>query len=298
MTSQRNIIIQTIVLVIIASIFLYFFVNVKAHLRAEDIPSGFAFLHKASGFDVIMDLIPFTTASTNLRAFYVGILNTLLLSVVAIFFSTVIGICIATMCLSKNWLLCKLSDAYIEFFRNIPLLLQIFFWYFILLNYMPQTNNSTIFGNIAFNVQGITFGKIILIPEFLAMLLGLALYAAGHIAQHILNGIATVDRGQLEAAMVSRLTPWQRFKLIIFPQAIRNMLPPIVQQYLTTFKSTALGAAVGYPDLVAIFAGTVLTQTGQAVETIFMTMSFYLLVDMLVAYLINIYQIKTKLPGK
>lgn len=298
MNLSRNFVIQASVLLVIVLVFGYFYINIQAHLHSDNIASGFAFLNKASGFDVIMELIPFNTTSSNLRAYYVGILNTLLLATLATIFSTLFGIIIAMLRLSRNWLVAKVGNCYVEFFRNIPLLLQIFFWYFLLLHYMPQTKDSYRLGGLVANVQGISFAGITMIPELIAMLLGLTLYATSHISQHILNGIATVDKGQIEAAIVARLHRFARFRLIIFPQAIRSMLPPIMQQHLTTLKSTALGSAIGYPDLVAIFAGTVLTQTGQALETIFMTMSFYLLLSMLTACLIDLYQTKSKIPGK
>lgn len=292
MTIQRNTLLQAIALIIIIAICSYFYINIQRHLQLEDVPSGFAFLNKAGGFIVIMDLIPFDTSSTNLRAFLVGILNTLFLAALAIVFSTILGTFLSILNSSRNWLLVKASGIYVAIFTNIPLLLQILFWYFVFLNYMPQPNNSFSLLGVIFNVQGISFLGITLIPELIAMLLGLTLYASGHICLHILHAIATITKGQIEAAIASRITGFLQFRLIIFPQAIRVMMVPIVQQHLTTFKNTALGAAVGYPDLVAIFTGTVLTQTGQAIETIFMTMSFYLFVSMLTAFFLDVYQAK------
>lgn len=298
MRLPRKLGIQLAVILALCAVCIFFYDNIKMHLNAEDISFGFGFLQKPAGFDVIMELIPFTPYSSNLQAFYVGILNTLLLSALSIVFSTLFAIFIAVTFFSRNWLLAQTGKGFINFFSNVPVLLQIFVWYFLLLSFMPQPSQGYTFLGFVVNVQGIFIGSLVIIPELTAMFLGLTLYATSHIATHIINAILAVEKGQIEAAMACRLSPWLLFRLILLPQALRLMIPPIVHQHLYTFKNTSLGAAVGYPDLVAIFAGTVLTQTGQALETIFMTMSFYLLISLFVAYLVDLYKIKTKIPGQ
>jgi len=179
--------------------------------------------------------------------------------------------------ISKNWLVAKLAAAYVETFRNIPLLLQVFFWYYVLLHYLPPPWENPIF-----NVRGLHMGNIVVIPELLAMLLALSLYSASYIAENIRSGLQSVDRGQTEAAKSLGLRNLQILRLIIFPQALRVIIPPLTNQYLNITKNSSLSSAIGFPDLVAVFAGTALNQTGQAVETIFMTMSVYLFISIVV----------------
>lgn len=285
--------IQAVLVALVAIIFLRLYFNVSKHLAHDNIAAGFGFLHDSAGFNIIQHLISFSPASSNLRAFFVGILNTLWLTVLAIILSTMLGMVIAIMRLSKNWLMKKLGMIYVDFFKNIPLLLQVFFWYFILLRYMPQADESIkILPGIYLNIRGLFINNFTLIPELTAMLLSLTLYAASYVSEIFRNGIISVDHGQVEAGMVCGLSPWLRLRLIILPQAAKVIIPPLVGQYLNILKNSSLGSAIGYPDLVSVFAGTVLNQTGQAIETIFMTMSFYLIVSMLVSYILNVYNHK------
>lgn len=297
--NRRTFIAQTIIVLTIVLLWIYFYINVTQHLIQDNIASGFGFLKQPAGFDLIMHLISFSPASTYFRAFLVGVLNTLLLSALAIVFATTIGLCVALARLSRNWLLAKLGTIYVEIFRNLPLLLQVFFWYFVLLHYLPTPPAKLqLLGFISINVRAISIFGITLIPELTAMLLALSLYSASYISENIRSGISSVDNGQKEAAFACGLTPYMTLRLIILPQAARVIIPPLISQYLNILKNSSLGSAIGYPDLVAVFAGTVLNQTGQAIETIFMTMSFYLILSILISYLMNLYNSKMALKSK
>lgn len=297
-TNKRVFWIQALLIILIAGICYYFYTNINDHLEQSKISSGFEFLHENAGFEVIMSLIKFSPDSSNLRAFFVGVLNTLLVSALAIVLSSIFGSLLAHSRLSRNWLLKQLAHGYVNLVRNLPILLLVLFFYFLLLQYMPQPEASFRMYGITANVRGITFGSITIIPEFTAMLLALTAYSAAYIAEHIRHGLQSVDKGQIEAAIVCCLSPWQRFRLVVFPQAARVMIPPIITQHLTTLKNSSLGVAIGYPELVSVFEGSVLNHTGQAIEPIFMTMSFYLLVSILTSYLTTIINRKMVIPGK
>jgi general L-amino acid transport system permease protein len=295
---KTQFLVQVIILVLLALLFMYFYSNAKHHLVHDHIASGFGFLNQDAGFDVIQHLISFDPESNYLRAFFVGVLNTLLLSLLAIIGATILGMLIALARLSNNWLIAKLGAIYVEFFRNIPLLLQVFFWYFTLLRYLPQIEDSWHFLGITINIRGFFIGPFVIIPELTAMLFALSLYSAGYISENIRSGIKSVDRGQVEAAIACGLSTSLSLRLIIMPQASKVIIPPMINQYLNILKNSSLGSAIGYPDLVAVFAGTVLNQTGQAIETIFMTMSFYLCISILTSFLMNLYNRKMVLKGK
>lgn len=290
--------IQLLIVLVIASLFYYFYVNARHHLLSGHIASGFGFLNNEAGFDLIQHLIFFNPDSSNLRAFIVGILNTLLLTFLAIAFASTLGILIAVARLCNNWLIAKLGACYVQFFKNVPLLLQALFWYFTLLHYLPQIENSWHFLGMDVNIRGVFIGPFVIIPELTAMLFALTLYHASYISENIRNGILAVDRGQVEAAAACGLSAYMSLRLVILPQATKAIVPPMISQYLSILKNSSLGAAIGYPDLVAVFAGTVLNQTGQAIETIFMTMSFYLGINTLVSKLSDMYSFRKGLKNK
>src|SRR5581483_2774718 len=148
------------------------------------------------------------------------------------------------------------------------------------------------------NVRGVFVGPFTLIPELTAMLLALSLYSASYISENIRSGINSVDRGQVEAALACGFTPYLALRLVVMPQALKVIIPPMVSQYLNILKNSSLGSAIGYPDLVAVFAGTVLNQTGQAIETIFMTMSVYLCISGITSYIMHCYNRKVTSFGK
>lgn len=295
----HNYLLQTGALLALFSIIGYFVYNATTNLRESGIVSGFGFLRNTTGFDIIMHLIPYSAQSTYLQAFFVGLVNTLVLSSLAVISSTIVGFIVGIAKISKNWLIMQVATMYVEVFRNIPLLLQIFFVYYILLHYMPNVQNTVhIAGVFAVNVQGVVlWNQFVIIPELLAMLTALTLYASSYIAENVRGGIVSVDKGQRDAAVALGLTDGLVLRLIVLPQALRVIVPPLTSQYLNIIKNTSLGAAIGYPDLVAVFAGTTLNQTGQAIETIFMTMSVYLLISLGISLAMNWYNNKYVLVG-
>jgi len=336
--------------------------NLFDNLARRGIASGFGFLDSTAGFGITMSLIPYSEASTYGRAFVVGLLNTLLVSVLGIICATVLGFAIGIGRLSRNWLIARLATIYIETLRNIPLLLQIFFWYFAALHALPSPRHSHAFADSIFlNVRGLYMpspgiesglvwlglgalaglagaalylrysngrfvmatgifvgvtglaalaalpsgfslswdvpalrgfnyrGGWVLIPELVALLLALTLYTAAFIAEVVRAGIEAVPRGQLEAAASLGLSRRRILIDIVIPQAMRVIIPPLTNQYLNLTKNSSLAAAIAYPDLISVFAGTVLNQTGQAVEVIVITMAVYLAISLAIAMCMNFY---------
>jgi general L-amino acid transport system permease protein len=359
------------VLVLITTLIIYEAVsNAVDNLRAAKIASGFGFWEVTAGFDIGQKLIDFTASgSTYGRAFWVGLLNTLLVSAIGIVFATLIGFTVGIARLSNNWVISRLATTYVEFIRNIPLLLQLFFWYNAVLKALPDPRNSFAFpGSIFVNNRGlivpeplfgkgfdmtlvtlgvaviasilihifgkrrqaetgrqlpsgwialgliiilpaiafiaagspITFdlpkqsrfnltGGLQLYPEFVALLLGLSTYTGGFIAENVRAGILAVSKGQSEAAHALGLSGGQTLRLVVVPQAMRVIVPPLTSQFLNLTKNSSLAVAIGYPDFVQIFAGTVLNQTGQAIECIGLTMLVYLTISLTTSFVMNIY---------
>ena len=344
--------------------------NAIENLRAQKIASGFGFWDNASGFDINQTLIPYSaTTGTYGRAFWVGLLNTLLVASIGIVFSTILGFLIGIARLSNNWILAKLSMIYVEVIRNLPLLLQLFFWYNAVLKPLPGPRQSLVLpGGLMVNNRGLYLpdpqfgagsgvilwafllgivawlgfrwwarkqqeqtgkqypvgltglalvlgvplllyfamgrpvsfiypelagfnlrGGIQVFPEFVALLLGLTTYTAGFIAEVVRAGILSVSRGQTEAAYSLGLKPGPTLKLVVIPQAMRVIIPPLTSNYLNLTKNSSLAVAIGYPDLVQVFMGTVLNQTGQAVEVVAITMAVYLTISLVTSFFMNIY---------
>ena len=365
----RAIAFQVIALVVTVAFGLYIFENTQANLRRLGIASGFGFLSSSSGFDIIQSLIPYSPTSSYGRVFWVALLNTLLVSALGVVLATLLGFVIGVARLSKNWLISRLALVYIETFRNIPLLLQIFFWYFAVLRAMPSPRQSLSLGDAVFvNIRGLyvpapqfldgfgwvvvafgiaavaawlvarwarlrqmatgrqfptlsvslalllglpllTFwlagsplewqvpelrgfnfqGGWVVIPEMASLLLALTIYTAAFIAEIVRAGIQAVSHGQTEASFSLGLNPGMTLRLIILPQALRVIIPPLTNQYLNLTKNSSLAAAIGYPDMVSAFAGTVLNQTGQAIECIAITMAVYLTISLLISLAMNWY---------
>lgn len=365
----RAIIFQAVALLATVAFGLYLFENTQDNLRRLGIASGFGFLSSPAGFDIIQTLIPYSAASSYGQVFWVALLNTLLVSALGIIFATLLGFIIGVARLSKNWLIAKLALAYIETFRNVPLLLQIFFWYFAVLRAVPAPRQSLSLGDAVFlNIRGlylpapqfqpgfgwvlatlgiaivlvigltrwarrrqmatgqtfptlltslalliglplITFwlagsplhwqvpelrgfnfqGGLVIIPEMASLLLALSIYTAAFIAEIVRAGIQAVSHGQTEASFSLGLNSGMTLRLIILPQALRVIIPPMTNQYLNLTKNSSLAAAIGYPDLVSSFAGTTLNQTGQAIECIAITMAVYLTISLLISFIMNWY---------
>ena len=365
-----------VLLIIGLGVFLVYIVNnTLANMEARGISTGFAFLSERSGFDILQSLIPYSADSTYGTTFVVGLLNTVLVTAIGIVFATLLGFFVGVARLSKNWLISKIATVYIETFRNIPLLIQIFFWYFVVLRAMPSAKQSMSLGDSFFlNVRGMyipapeggdgfsftliafaigivaTFimrrwakkrqfatgeqfpvfwatlglvlglplvvffltgspltweipelkrfnfeGGIRIIPEFLALLIALSIYTAAFIAEIVRSGILAVSHGQTEAALSVGLTPNQNLRLVVIPQAMRVIIPPMTSQYLNLAKNSSLATAIGYPDIVSVFMGTTLNKTGQAVEIIAMTMAVYLTMSLTISVFMNWYNAKMAL---
>ncbi|MCZ6219509.1 amino acid ABC transporter permease [Escherichia coli] len=331
---------QILAVVAVVGIVGWLFHNTVTNLNNRGITSGFAFLDRGAGFGIVQHLIDYQQGDTYGRVFIVGLLNTLLVSALCIVFASVLGFFIGLARLSDNWLLRKLSTIYIEIFRNIPPLLQIFFWYFAVLRNLPGPRQAVSAFDLAFlsnrglyipspqlgdgfiafilavvmaivlSVGLFRFNKTYQIktgqlrrtwPIAAVLIIGLPLLAQWLFGAalhwdvpalrgfNFRGGIQAVPYGQHEAARSLGLPNPVTLRQVIIPQALRVIIPPLTSQYLNIVKNSSLAAAIGYPDMVSLFAGTVLNQTGQAIETIAMTMSVYLIISLTISLLMNIY---------
>jgi len=344
--------------------------NAAQNLASAHIVSGFAFWNNTAGFDISQTLIDYSASTSTFgRAFWVGLLNTLLVAGIGIVLSTVLGFAVGIARLSRNWLVAHLAGGYVELIRNVPLLLQLLFWYNSVLIALPQLhgsvalpgggilNNRGLFlprpefgAGFGYSAVALTFGVaatlaarifarrrqdrtgeptrllwwafglvvvvpavvfvaagaplsfsyptmgrfnvmggVAILPEFAALLLALTVYTAAFIAEVVRAGVLAVPHGQIEAAQALGLRSGTTLRLVIVPQAMRVIIPPLTSQYLNLIKNSSLAVAVGYPDLVQVFAGTVLNLTGQAVEVIAITMAVYLAISLVTSLLMNLY---------
>lgn len=371
----RALFFQVILIAALGYFFYSIIQNTLDNMNARGVSTGFGFMSEPAGFDILQALVPFDSTYSFGRSFVVGVLNTLLVTALGIVLATILGFIVGVARLSNNWLISKIATVYIETFRNIPLLIQIIFWYSLIVGSLPAVRNSfSLFDSFFLNQRGInipspvygdgfiftgvailigiigafiikrwarirqdktgqTFpvfltalGLIILfplivffisgspltwdvpklggfnfsggatiIPELVGLLLALTIYTAAFIAEIVRSGIEAVNKGQTEAALSVGLTPSQNLKLVVIPQASRVIIPPLTSQYLNLFKNSSLAAAIGYPDLVAVFMGTTLNQTGQAVEIVAITMAVYLTVSLLISMFMNWYNSKMSL---
>jgi len=370
----RGVFYQLLLIAVVGYLFYMAATNAVENLQRARIASGFGFLNNTAGFDISQALIQFSAAgSTYGDAFIVGLLNTLIVSAIGIFFTTILGFVIGIARLSKNWMVAKVAMVYVEVLRNVPLLVQLLFWYIAVLGPLPQPRNSIEMGAGFFlNSRGlfmarpiyaadawvipaalvvglvgtfvyrrwaraqqertgqqypvglVTLGLVLglpvltwivlalfganpisfelpqkgtfnltggmqILPEFVALLLGLTTYTAAFIAEVVRAGILAVSKGQSEAAASLGLKPAQILRLVVIPQAMRVIIPPLTSQYLNLTKNSSLAVAIGYPDLVQVFMGTVLNQTGQAIEVVVITMGVYLTISLVTSALMNIY---------
>lgn len=363
----RGFVYQALTLLALVGFVLWVVDNTISNLRRSNIQSGFDFWGERSGFDISQTLIPYSTESTYADAFFVGLLNTLLVAVIGIVCASVLGFLIGIARLSGNWLVAKIATVYVETLRNIPLLLQLLFWYKAVLGVLPTPRESyqlpfssslsnrglivpkpifeagiepTLFSipaaiaaiillstwakqrreetgqrfpvfwtslAILIAVPALTFfatgspmsfsypelqgfnfvGGVDIKPELMALVLGLVLYTAAFIAEIVRAGILSVAHGQSEASYALGVRPGTTLRLIIIPQAMRVIIPPLTNQFLNLTKNSSLAVAVGYPDLVSVFSGTALNQTGRAVEIVSLTMSVYLTFSLLTSAFMN-----------
>jgi len=378
----KKILPQLITLLLIVLIFGFFTMNAQTNMEARGIDFGFGFLKSAASFDIQFSLIDYDGSHSYGRAYLVGLLNTLLVAFIGIILATLLGAVIGVARLSPNYLIRKTASFYIEFFRNIPLLLQIFFWYFAALRALPMPEDaSLLFGSSFMTIKGfytaapiwvnfdiflvtLIFGMVLIFlfvryaknkqehegkqlpvllissaifiglplltflfggvdlsfsypvirqmsqssytfdggmkipPELIALTLALTLYTATFIAENVRAGIQGIGKGQKEAAASIGLTPSQVLKLVVMPQALRIIIPPTTNQYLNLTKNSSLAAAIAYPDLVLVFAGTAMMQTGKAIEIVGITMATYLSISLAISLLMNWYNKRIAIQEK
>ncbi len=294
----------------LAALVLLVFRTTSANLELLGVQSGFDFLSEKAGFSISQHLIPYSEDSSVLAALGVAILNTLLLAVFCIALASALGLLVGVGRLSSNWLVSRLSLAYLELFRNIPVLLQIFFWYYVALRALPSFQDSLFITDyLVLNNRGLYFpfielsggltvnppvmgrfsyeGGFYLMPEFLALWVGLSLYNASYISEIVRSGFESVPRGQWEAGAALGLKPRAVLRRVAFPQALRAILPPLATVYMNLFKATSLAAAIAYPEIVSVFVGTVNNLVGRPVEVMAVTLAFYAGVSFLVAWLMG-----------
>ena len=380
--NKKRLIPQVLTLAFIISVIAYFSYNAQVNMGNRGISFGYGFLSQESSFDITFSMIDYDGSYSYGRAFLVGLLNTLLVSVIGIVFCTILGVTIGIGRLSQNYLIAKAAEWYVEIFRNIPLLLQIFFWYYGALRLLPLpenamnfydisyltikgwyvpkfiwTNFSVFFSSIliaiiliffvrkygktqreqfgkhipvgiisllilillpliTFLIGGVTLsfeypelykltstvynfrGGISIIPELISLALALSMYTATFVAENVRAGIQGVGKGQKEAAASIGLTRGQILNLVVMPQALRIIIPPTTNQYLNLTKNSSLAAAIAYPDIVLVFAGTALMQTGRAIEIISITMGTYLFLSLTISILMNAYNKKMAIKEK
>jgi general L-amino acid transport system permease protein len=361
---------QIALILVIAGLAYGAIVNVAQNLARAHIASGFGFWNNTAGFDISQTLISYSASTSSFgRAFWVGLLNTLLVAAIAIVLATVLGFVVGIARLSRNWLVARLAGGYVELIRNVPLLLQLFFWYNAVLKSLPQLHGSVALpGGGILNNRGLFLpraefaphfsavlialfvaiaaaivlrdwsrrrrertgrqirifwpvlgllcglplaalalagfplsfsvphmgrfnvsGGVEILPEFAALVLALTIYTAAFIAEVVRAGVLAVHAGQTEAAQALGLRSAATLRLVVVPQAMRVIIPPLTSQYLNLIKNSSLAVAIGYPDLVQVFAGSVLNITGQAVEVIAITMAVYLSISLFMSLLMNLY---------
>jgi general L-amino acid transport system permease protein len=288
-------------LVLAAAAYLVF--NTLANLEARRIASGFAFLWREAGFEIgETALFSYGAADTYAKALAVGLANTFKVAILGIVAATVLGTALGLFRISNNSVLRTASASYIEFLRNVPLLVQLFFWYALITEALPAprqaleplpgvflTNRGLFFPTFSGvpELQGFNFaGGGALSPEFAALLVGLSLYTAAFIAEIVRAGIMAVRRDQWHAAQALGLQRRQVLRHVVAPQALRVIVPPLTSQYLNLTKNSSLAVAIGYPDLVSI-ANTTINQTGQAIEGVAIIMAVYLTISLAVSALMN-----------
>ena len=373
---------QLLTLLFIILIFGFFALNAQVNMDNRGIEFGFGFLSQEASFDIQFSLIDYDGSHSYARAYLVGLLNTLLVAFIGIIFCTFLGIIVGVARLSPNYLINKTAAFYVEFFRNIPLLLQIFFWYFAALRALPKPEDAPLLlGSSFMTIKGLytpsfvwtnlnvfmiflVFALIIIFffnryakrkqenegkqypkflislvifitlplisfliggvdlsfsfpklkqlaatsftydgglgipPELIALTLALSLYTATFVAENVRAGIQGVGKGQKEAAASIGLTPSQVLKLVIMPQALRIIIPPTTNQYLNLTKNSSLAAAIAYPDLVLVFAGTAMMQTGRAIEIVGITMATYLTISLTISLFMNWYNKRIAIQEK
>ena len=312
---SRSIILQLFFAIIVFSFILYLGVNIHTNLSSRNIQTGFSFLYEEAGFEISESIIAYSAEDTYLKALFVGLLNTFKVIIVGNILALFLGLIIAMFTLMNNILLKFIARSYIEVLRNIPLLLQLLFWYSLITQYLPRVKNAISFTqHIFISNRGLNFssfdfynlvinkpkfigfnfeGGLSIGPEFFALLLGLVLYTSAFMAEIFRAGILSINKSQWEAAYSLGLTKLQTFKTIILPQSLKVVIPPMIGQLLNLAKNSSLAVAIGYPDFVSV-ANTSMNQTGQAIELILLIMIVYLIISLNISLFINIYNARNK----
>jgi general L-amino acid transport system permease protein len=288
---RRNLFYQVLAVAMVALLAWWLAGTTLQNMRLRGIQGGFGFLLSPAGFEIGESWLPYQSTDAYWRAFLAGLGNTLRVAAAGILICTLLGTLLGIGRFSVNAIVRALCYAYVELFRNIPLLLQLLAWYLLLTEFLPPIEDpATVAGWMFVSKNGVTFGPgpgaTTFSPEFITVLLGLSLYTAAFVAEIVRAGIAAVPRGQIEAASALGLPRRRTMRLVVLPQALRVIVPPLTSQYLNLVKNSSLGVAVGYPDLVSI-ANTSLNQTGRAVECITLVMAVYLTVSLVIALLMN-----------
>ena len=303
----RGVLYQALAVVVVVFLAWLLISNTLANMRARGIQSGFDFLSQPAGFDIGEGWLNYDAVDPYWKAFLVGIVNTLRVALIGCVLATLLGTLLGIGRFSGNALLRGICRSYVELFRNIPLLLQLLMWYLILIEYLPLPSEALSIGKLVFlSKNGLSFpffngslqfevpvagemqvtGGATLSPEFMAVLLGLVLYTAAFIAEVVRAGIASVPKGQSEAAASIGLSRVRTLRLVVLPQALRLIIPPLTNQYLNLTKNSSLAVAIGYPELVSI-ANTSMNQSGRAVECISLIMLVYLVLSLVTSALMN-----------
>ncbi|MCK5541352.1 MAG: amino acid ABC transporter permease [Desulfobacterales bacterium] len=368
---KRSIIYQIGAACLFAFVAWYLVSNTMTNLERQSIATGFGFLNNEAAFEIGESLIEYSAADRYMKALSVGFLNTLLVSFIGVTLTVILGTFLGIARLSKNWLVSKCAAGYIELFQDIPVLLQLFFWYAFFYEMLPSPKSALspfngiflcnrglivgipqthpvykymflafiiavvliflikkwakkrqdrtgkqfpIFFTSIFLIIGFPFicwlfggtptgmsvpvlkgfnftGGLTISPEFAALLLGLVLYTAAFVAEVVRAGIQSVSKGQTEAAKAIGLKPGKVLNLIILPQALRVIIPPLTSQMLNLTKNSSLAVAIGYPDFVSV-AGTAINQTGQAIEGVMLIMIVYLIFSLSTSAFMNWYNKK------
>ena len=369
---KRALVYQVVVVAVVGWLLYSMITNTARNMEAQGLASGFGFLKSSAGFGIISTpLVPYSEASSYFMVFLVGLVNTIIVALIGCILALIVGFLVGIARLSSNWLVQKIATFYIELFRNVPLLLQILFWYIAVLTPLPGPRDLHEAGESVFfsvNNRGVIFaepvgqpgfefvwyaffgaivlawliskwasarqmrtgaqfpalstglllvigvplivfmlmgrpldlqpaemsrfalrGGVTIIPEFVALLLALVVYTSAYIAEIVRSGIQAVSHGQTEAASALGIKPTHRMRLVVVPQAMRVIVPPLTSQFLNLTKNSSLATAIAYPDLFSVFAGTSLNQTGQAVEIMAMTLAVYLTLSLLTSAFMNWY---------
>jgi len=288
---RRNVFYQALAVAAVALLLWWLASTTLENMRLRGIQGGFGFLLAPAGFEIGEGWLPYQSTDAYWRAFLAGIVNTLRVAACGILVCTIFGTLLGIGRFSANAIVRGICYAYVELFRNIPLLLQMLTWYLLLIQFLPPFDEpANVAGLFLVSKNGIAFGPgenaPTLSPEFLAVLLGLSLYTAAFVAEIVRAGISAVPRGQIEAAAALGLPRRRTLRAVVLPQAMRVIVPPLTSQYLNLIKNSSLAVTVGYPDLVSI-ANTSLNQTGRAVECITIIMAVYLALSLLISLLMD-----------